>query len=53
LRRRQNPDDKESEKVVRYFKVVYVFDISQTEGEPLPDPPDWTSPDAKSGWKIA
>ena len=42
---RQNPDDKESEKVVRYFKVVYVFDISQTEGEPLPDPPDWTSPE--------
>jgi hypothetical protein len=27
------------------FKVVYVFDISQTEGEPLPEPPDWKSPE--------
>ena len=26
------------------FKVVYVFDISQTEGEPLPEPPEWKSP---------
>jgi len=26
------------------FKIVYVFDISQTEGEPLPAPPDWKSP---------
>jgi len=27
------------------FKVVYVFDIAQTEGEPLPEPPDWKSPE--------
>lgn len=27
------------------FKVVYVFDISQTDGNPLPDPPDWKSPE--------
>ena len=27
------------------FKVVYVFDISQTEGEPLPEPPNWKSPE--------
>ena len=27
------------------FKVVYVFDISQTDGEPLPEPPDWKSPE--------
>jgi hypothetical protein len=26
------------------FKVVYVFDISQTDGEPLPDAPEWKSP---------
>lgn len=25
------------------FKVVYVFDIAQTDGEPLPEPPDWKS----------
>lgn len=23
------------------FKVVYVFDVRQTHGEPLPEPPDW------------
>jgi len=23
-----------------FFKVVYVWDVSQTEGEPLPEPPD-------------
>ena len=27
------------------FKVVYVFDVSQTDGEPLPEPPDWKSPE--------
>jgi hypothetical protein len=27
------------------FKVVYVFDVNQTVGEPLPDPPDWKSPE--------
>ena len=34
----------EEEKLVG-FKVVYVFDISQTDGEPLPEPPDWKSPE--------
>jgi hypothetical protein len=34
----------EREVIVR-FKVVYVFDISQTEGEPLPPPPEWRSPE--------
>jgi hypothetical protein len=24
---------------------VYVFDVNQTTGEPLPDPPDWKSPE--------
>jgi hypothetical protein len=27
------------------FKVVYVFDVAQTLGEPLPEPPDWKSPE--------
>ena len=27
------------------FKVVYVFDISQTDGEPLPEAPNWKSPE--------
>ena len=27
------------------FKAVYVFDVSQTEGEPLPEPPNWKSPE--------
>lgn len=27
------------------FKVVYVFDVAQTEGEPLPEPPNWKSPE--------
>lgn len=27
------------------FRVVYVFDASQTAGEPLPEPPNWKSPE--------
>jgi len=27
------------------FKVVYVFDVTQTEGESLPEPPNWKSPE--------
>jgi hypothetical protein len=34
----------DNEKLVG-FKVVYVFDISQTDGEPLPEPPGWKSPE--------
>lgn len=30
---------------IRGFKVVYVFDVTQTEGEPLPEPPNWKSPE--------
>ena len=26
------------------FHVVYVFDISQTEGDPIPEEPDWPTP---------
>ena len=31
----------ENKLTLRGFKIVYVFDISQTDGEPLPEPPDW------------
>ena len=27
------------------FRVVYVFDQSQIDGEPLPEPPNWKSPE--------
>ena len=49
-RKQQDTDDmgNESEKVIRGFKVVHVFDVSQTEGEDLPqfagiqgDPGEW------------
>jgi hypothetical protein len=41
----EDPDDPGSKQVLRGFKVVYVFDVSQTEGEPLPEPPNWKSPE--------
>lgn len=28
-----------------FFKTVYVFDVAQTEGDPLPEPPNWKSPE--------
>jgi hypothetical protein len=37
-------NDPESERLLR-FKVVHVFDLAQTTGEPLPEPPDWKSPE--------
>ena len=30
-------------KMLAGFRTVYVFDISQTEGEPIPETPDWVS----------
>jgi hypothetical protein len=39
-----NEDGAPIEKLVG-FKTVYVFDISQTDGEPLPEPPNWKSPE--------
>ncbi len=39
-----NEDGIQGEKLVG-FKTVYVFDISQTDGEPLPEPPNWKSPE--------
>jgi hypothetical protein len=41
---KQKDDMTTQEKIVG-FKVVYVFDISQTEGESLPPLPDWKSPE--------
>ena len=36
-------EDGEKEDVLVGFKVVYVYDKSQTEGDHLPEPPDWKS----------
>ena len=38
-------DIQEEKKLLVGFKVVYVFDISQTDGEPIPEPPNWKSPE--------
>ena len=42
----KNVEDEEGEEIVKLigFKVVYVFDVSQTDGDSLPEPPDWKSP---------
>ncbi len=42
-----NEDEKDGIEIKRLvgFKVVYVFDVAQTEGEPLPPPPEWKSPE--------
>ena len=36
-------DDGEEEETLVGFKVVYIFDLSQTEGKTLPEPPNWKS----------
>jgi hypothetical protein len=40
----ENEDGMQVAKLVG-FKTVFVFDISQTDGEPLPEPPNWKSPE--------
>ena len=40
---KEDPDKEDSPKVLSGFRVVYVFDISQTDGDPLPPVPDWKS----------
>jgi len=42
---KEEQPDGEDRQFLRGFKVVYVFDISQTDGEPLPEPPNWKSPE--------
>ena len=39
----EDEDGNESKKL--YFKVVSVFDVSQTDGKELPEEPDWKSPE--------
>jgi hypothetical protein len=38
-------EKEEDEQRLVGFKVVYIFDVSQTAGEPLPEPPNWKSPE--------
>lgn len=38
-------EEGEEPKTKRFFKVVYVFDISQTEGDPVPELDVWKSPE--------
>lgn len=42
---KEDPDKEDSPKVLNGFRVVYVFDVSQTDGNPLPPVPDWKSPE--------
>lgn len=42
---KENPDKEDSPKVLSGFRIVYVFDVSQTAGNPLPPIPDWKSPE--------
>jgi antirestriction protein ArdC len=47
----ETPDGKTEEQVVatwQRFRVVYVFDVAQTEGEPLPEHPATNLEDARS-----
>lgn len=39
VRKSKQNDEDDVEKSIAYFKVVYVFDVSQTDGEPLPEAP--------------
>lgn len=39
----KNPNGTEEKKKILLFKTTYVFDVSQTDGEPLPEPPEWRS----------
>ena len=42
---KQEDEDGLEKQVLVGFKVVYVFDVAQTDGDPLPEPPDWKSPE--------
>jgi N-terminal domain of anti-restriction factor ArdC len=39
VRKVDRDDETESDRVVTGFRVVSVFDVSQTDGEPIPEPP--------------
>jgi antirestriction protein ArdC len=50
MRVKQQTNESEDEiDYVTLFRVVYVFDISQTEGDPLPEPPNFDIQDTHSG----
>lgn len=36
---------RETDRQPVYFRIVTVFDVSQTDGEPLPETPNWKSPE--------
>ena len=40
-----DPNDDESRDEIRGFRVVYVYDVSSTDGEPLAPTPNWKSPE--------
>ena len=42
---RKDSVNKDSPQELYGFRIVYVFDVSQTDGEPLPSVPDWKSPE--------
>ncbi len=42
---KEDKQDPDSDQLLCGFKAVYVFDVSQTEGDPLPEPPNWKSPE--------
>jgi len=45
LIRNENSDNENPLKVLSGFRLVYVFDVSQTDGESLPPVPNWKSPE--------
>jgi hypothetical protein len=42
---KEKTEGEEGRSFLKGFKVVYVFDISQTDGDPLPEEPEWKSPE--------
>jgi hypothetical protein len=42
---KEDQDNPNSASLLVGFKIVQVFDIVQTEGQPLPEPPNWISPE--------
>lgn len=49
--RKDDPNAADSPKVLTGFRIVYVFDVAQTAGDPLPPAPEWKSPEKNEGLK--
>lgn len=47
LKVKEEQNDGTEKYVLKGFKITHVFDVSQTDGEPLPKPPDWKSPEKR------